>query len=309
MRPEFRVTICSDEGEKIFGEGPYRLLLGVDRLGSLNAAAKELGMAWSKANRIMSRAENLLGVALTQKRVGGAGGGGSMLTPAARELITRYEAFRADCAAAVEASFARHFGDFPRPVLGCVVLAAGKSRRFGGNKLLAELGGKAVLSRTLAALPRECFDRIVVVTSDPAVTALCRERGFETREYSGGPQSASIREGSAPMDGTDGCMFVNGDQPLLRPDSLGRMAAAFAAAPECVHRLAFNGAAASPVILPSSAYPALRTLEGESGGMAAICGGAWEVRTVEAECESELWDVDDEPALRRAEEFLTDGSV
>ena len=304
MRPEFRVTVCSDAGEKIFGEGPYRLLLGVDRLGSLNAAAKELGMAWSKANRIMRRAELLLGAALTEKRIGGAGGGGSALTPAARELIARYEAFRADCAAAVEANFARHFGSFLRPTLGCVVLAAGKSRRFGGNKLLADLGGEAVLSRTLSALPRECFDRIAVVTSDPAVTALCRERGFETREYPGGPHSDSIREGLAAMDGTDGCMFVNGDQPLLRPQSLRRMAAAFAAAPECVYRLAHAKAPASPVILPSPAYPALRSLAGESGGMAAIRGGDWEVRTVEAECESELWDVDDAAALRRAEEFL-----
>ena len=304
MRPEFRVSLWSDGGERIFGEGPYRLLLGVDRLGSLNAAAKELGMAWSKANRIMGRAEKLLGVALTQKRIGGSGGGGSVLTPAARELIARYEAFRADCAVAVEASFNRRFAGFPRPILGCAVLAAGKARRFGANKLLASLGGKAVLSRTLAALPRECFDRIVIVTSDPAVTALCRERGFEVREYPGGPHSESIREGLSRMDGTDGCMFVNGDQPLLHPDSLRRMAAAFNEAPGCVYRLSFGGSAASPVIFPSPTYPALRALEGESGGMSVIRGGTWEVRTVEAEHESELWDVDDEAALRRAEEFL-----
>ena len=188
--------------------------------------------------------------------------------------------------------------------LGCAVLAAGRARRFGGNKLLAQLGGRAVLERALDALPVECFGRIVVVTSDPAVTALCGAKGFPTRAYPGGPQSASIREAVMEMAGTDGCMFVNGDQPLLRPDSLRRMAAAFAEAPECVFRLAYAGTAASPVILPSSAYPALMALEGESGGMAAIRGGGWKVRTVEAERESELWDVDDEAALRRCEEIL-----
>ena len=304
MRPDFGANIRADDGEKIFGEGPYRLLLGVDRLGSLNAAAKELGMAWSKANRIMHRAERLLGVALTQKRIGGPGGGGSELTPAAQDLIARYEAFRSDCAAAVEASFAKHFQSFLRPSLGCAVMAAGQSRRFGGNKLLAQLGGKAVLEHTLDALPVECFQRIAVIISNPEVSALCRAKGFPIREYPGGAQSASIREAVAEMMGTDGCMFVNGDQPLLRPESLRKMAAAFAETPKRVIRLAYAGTAASPVILPSSAYPALMALEGESGGMLAIHGGNWKIRTVEASHESELWDVDDEDALRRCEENL-----
>ena len=188
--------------------------------------------------------------------------------------------------------------------LGCAVLAAGRARRFGGNKLLAQLGGKAVLEHTLDALPVECFQRIAVITSNPEVTALCRAKGFPTREYPGGAQSASIREAVAEMMGTDGCMFVNGDQPLLRPESLRKMAAAFAETPERVIRLAYAGAAASPVILPSSAYPALMALKGESGGMSAIHGGNWEIRTVEASHESELWDVDDEDALRRCEENL-----
>ena len=106
------------------------------------------------------------------------------------------------------------------------------------------------------------------------------------------------------MEGTDGCLFVNGDQPLLGPASLRRMAAAFAEGPDCVYRLAFGGAAASPVLFPASAYPALLALEGESGGMAAVRDGDWEVRAVEADAAAELWDVDDEAALRRCEEYL-----
>ena len=118
MKPEFRVRLLSEDGEKIFGEGPYRLLRGVERLGSLRAAAMEQGMAYSKASRIIGRAEELLGAPLTEKRIGGSDGGGSALTPVARELMARYEAFRGDCAAAVEASFAGGFADFLRPALG-----------------------------------------------------------------------------------------------------------------------------------------------------------------------------------------------
>ena len=304
MKPEFRVRLLSEDGEKIFGEGPYRLLRGVERLGSLRAAAMEQGMAYSKASRIIGRAEELLGAPLTEKRIGGSDGGGSALTPVARELMARYEAFRGDCAAAVEASFAERFADFLRPALGCVVLAAGRARRFGGRKLLADLDGAPVLTRTLDALPRDCFCRVVAVTSDPEVTALCRAKGVPAREYPGGPLSDSIREGLAEMDGTAGCMFVNGDQPLLRTESLRRMAAAFAASPACVIRLAHGGIAASPAILPASAYPALRVLEGEAGGMAAVRGGGWEICAVEAESAAELWDVDDPAALDRAQKYL-----
>ena len=159
MKAQMRVRLVESDGEKFFGEGPYRLLRGVERLGSLRAAAMEQGMAYSKANRILCGAERALGGPLTERRVGGPDGGGSALTPLARELMARYEAFRADCAAAVEASFERRFRGFPRPALGCVVLAAGRSSRFGANKLLAELGGAPVLSHTLAALPGRCAGR------------------------------------------------------------------------------------------------------------------------------------------------------
>ncbi len=322
MRVELRLRLLSDDGEKFFGEGPYRLLRGVERLGSLRAAANELGMAYSKASRIVGRAERELGFALTQKRIGGPDGGGSRLTPAAQALLARYEALRADCEAAMRASFARNLGSLPRaaseafpgstkadskpdaPALGCAVLAAGRGERFGGGKLLAELGSRCVLARTLDALPRERFARIVAVTSDPAVSDLCRAAGIPVRAYPGGPLSDSIREALSAMDGTDGCMFVNGDQPLLRPASLRRLADAFAEAPRCAHRLAFRGTAASPVIVPAAAYPALQSLTGESGGMSVLRAGNWEIRTVEAEAPAELWDVDDKPALQRAEEYL-----
>ena len=93
MRPVVKVYLYREE-EKVFGEGPYRLLLGIERHASLRAAAKEMGMAYTKAFFILKRAEEALGFPLTEKKVGGA----SVLTAQAKEFLEKYERYRARCA-------------------------------------------------------------------------------------------------------------------------------------------------------------------------------------------------------------------
>lgn len=86
-----------EDGEKFFGEGPCRLLKGIERTGSLRAAAMEMNMSYSKATIILNRAEKALKFPLTEKTIGGKGGGGSQLTPEAKEFLKRYEKYREAC--------------------------------------------------------------------------------------------------------------------------------------------------------------------------------------------------------------------
>lgn len=113
MQLKFHIYFCDELGEKFFGEGPYRLLLGIQELGSLRAAALQMGMAYTKAFALIKRAEQEFGFPLTQKTIGGKGGGGSVLTMEARELLQRYNAYRFACAEAVRALYQAHFADFP----------------------------------------------------------------------------------------------------------------------------------------------------------------------------------------------------
>ena len=87
MKPALRVMLCDDAGERFFGEGPCRLLHLIEETGSLRAAAISMGMAYTKALAIMKRAEKNLGFPLTARRIGGKGGGGSALTPEAKEFL------------------------------------------------------------------------------------------------------------------------------------------------------------------------------------------------------------------------------
>ena len=74
-----------------FGNGLYRLLLLIDEYKSVNRACKEMRMAYSKAYKMIIRSEKDLNCKLLVGKIGGKGGGGSELTPEARELLTIYE--------------------------------------------------------------------------------------------------------------------------------------------------------------------------------------------------------------------------
>lgn len=97
MKPAIKVYLTDEENNKIFGDGPYHLLSGVSRTGSLRASAMEMGMAYSKANKILKHAENNLGCTLTERQTGGKSGGGSQLTQEGKELLRKYELYRKRC--------------------------------------------------------------------------------------------------------------------------------------------------------------------------------------------------------------------
>ena len=109
MKPVTRVYLCGGEGERIFGEGPCRLLRRVERTGSLRAAAGEMGLAYTKALKMLRRAEAALGFPLTAASAGGRGGGGSRLTAEGRDLLERYERYRDACYRANEELFHEYF--------------------------------------------------------------------------------------------------------------------------------------------------------------------------------------------------------
>jgi molybdate transport system regulatory protein len=109
MRITYKIWLDNDDG-RAFGEGPYRLLKGVEMTGSLLGAAAGLGMSYSKARLVIARCERRLGFVLTEKKRGGVSGGGSQVTDPAIELMRAYEALRAEIEEAVGEAYKRHFG-------------------------------------------------------------------------------------------------------------------------------------------------------------------------------------------------------
>ena len=64
------------------------------------------------------------------------------------------------------------------PSLGCLIMAAGSGRRFGGNKLAADLDGKTLIRRALEAVPAAQFTAVTVVSQYEDIEALAGQFGF-----------------------------------------------------------------------------------------------------------------------------------
>ena len=97
MKAVTKITFLDDNNEKFFGEGPARLLHGIEETGSLRAAAASMDMAYTKALKLIRNGEKALGFALIRRSTGGKDGGGSCLTPEGKEWLKRYEAYRDAC--------------------------------------------------------------------------------------------------------------------------------------------------------------------------------------------------------------------
>ncbi len=310
MRPDLRAYLLDDDGRRVFGPGPVALLERVGELGSLRAAAISMGMAYTKATRLVHEAERVLGFPLTERTVGGQGGGGSRLTPRAEDVIARYRAFERESRRALASAYATCFSglcDVAR--LGCVVMASGEGARFcgaPGEKLLAPLDGMPVLERTLSALPADLLD-VVVVTRWDGVEELCGTLGVRCVRAAGPLKSDTVRAGLTALGERAGCLFVTGDQPLLGEGSVRAMAAALTHDPRAIVRLSWHGATGNPVLWPQDLLGALARLEGDVGGRALLAGRAElaeRLRSVEAEGPWELADVDTREDLARLEAAL-----
>lgn len=257
-----RITFLDDNGEKFFGEGPARLLQGVEKYGSLRAAATSMEMAYSKALKLLKQAEDALGFSLTARTTGGKTGGGSTLTTEGKQWLQQYEAYRDACIKANQALYRQHF-----PKLGCVIMASGLGKRFGSNKLMADFHGEPLIQRALRATDG-LFAKRVVVTRHESVAALCRELGADVVLHDLPHRSDTVRLGLEALGDLDACMFLPGDQPLLRRETVAMLLEIRKENPDRIIRPAYEDSEGSPVLFPAWAFPELKTLpEGKGGGV------------------------------------------
>lgn len=149
--------------------------------------------------------------------------------------------------------------------IGLILLSAGRSTRFGRNKLAEPILGIPMLRRTAAiyaALP--LARRVAVVgPSMPRLDDLGYLEGVLAEKEN--PQSASLAEGIRLLDrvGMDGIMVVLGDMPLVDLVHLEALRRAFDGSRVVCSSI--SHARSPPAIFPVAAREQLMSLVGDQG--------------------------------------------
>ena len=94
MKLKVKISIADERNRGFFGIGIVWLLEEIEKTGSINKAAKNMRMSYSKAHKILKRAEEKFGKKLLIKKKGGIERGGSELTDFGKEFIKKYKIFQ-----------------------------------------------------------------------------------------------------------------------------------------------------------------------------------------------------------------------
>jgi molybdate transport system regulatory protein len=108
LRVRTKTWLEVDE-QPFLGDGRYRLLIAVQQNGSINAAAKALGISYRKAWAQLQALEEISPVPLLERRTGGRGGGETHLTESALDLMQRFESLRVQVNNAADRIYAECF--------------------------------------------------------------------------------------------------------------------------------------------------------------------------------------------------------
>lgn len=181
-----------------------------------------------------------------------------------------------------------------------ILLAAGSSRRFGGNKLLVPFHGNPLFAWGLAALNEVCRERedctLTVVSRYPEIRKAAQALGAQAVDSpdSEKGQSYSIRAGLQALGRVkegDFLLFLPADQPWITPKTISRLLNA--AGPDTwTATAAFGERVGTPTLFSAQLLPDLLALEGDRGGRKLMGRPGQPCTVVQAGSERELDDVD-----------------
>lgn len=190
-----------------------------------------------------------------------------------------------------------------RPALAGIVLAAGRSTRFGArNKLAVAWDGEPLVCRPVRAASAAGLAPVVVVTASDEVASLLSRSpvrcvDVETRD---GGLSASLRVGlgALPAD-VAGTFVLLGDMPLVTADHIARLASAFA--PERDRSIVVptsGGRRGNPILWAASHFAEMAAATGDVGARRLLETNPSRIVEVALD-DAVLFDVDREADLDR----------
>jgi len=88
IRPVVSVRAAKDG--VFFGPGAMMIMEALEAAGAMKDACRDTGISYSKAWRILNEVERQLGYPVVSRQHGGQSGGGCIVTPAGREIMSKF---------------------------------------------------------------------------------------------------------------------------------------------------------------------------------------------------------------------------
>ncbi len=156
-----------------------------------------------------------------------------------------------------------------RVKIGCIVLAAGAGRRFGGAKQLARLDGRPLLAHVLGVVASVPGLEPVVVVLGAHAEAIRAEVDFGALRVVECPgweegQSASLKAGALAVGDVDAAVVLLGDMPFVTVAVIEAAVAQLTGEFDVV-RAIYDGEPGHPVVLGRAVLDALPRVSGDVG--------------------------------------------
>lgn len=175
--------------------------------------------------------------------------------------------------------------------IGCVIMASGLGRRFGGNKLLHQLQGKTLIQRILE-ITEGIFEERVVVTRSDEIRKLCEENAIKVIFHSMPNRNDTISLGIRVMKDMDACVFCPSDQPLLKRESMQKLRESFLQKGSGIHRLVYENQEGAPILFGKEYFAKLQELPTGCGGSFLVKQYPEKIERIQVKEPWELFDID-----------------
>jgi len=159
--------------------------------------------------------------------------------------------------------------------IALIILAAGKSTRFPGNKLLAKINGESMIEKIVKTALRSKAGRILIVTGYEAekIKQLIKEIRDERIQVVYNPryeegQSSSVRTGvKQVVEEADAVMIHPADVPFITPEDIDRLIEVYKITNAAIIVASHRGRHGHPILFSNKLFDDIMRITEEKHGL------------------------------------------